>query len=221
MFPNGARRGILAAVTTTRPAVLVRPYDPSDVAALRDVCVRTGADGGDARGLFRRPDLLHVAYLDPYLEHSPDLVRVADDGAPVGYVVGVADTEAFEDWCAEHWWPPLRDRLPEGADVDPATDPDPDAWLLRLPHDPPRTPAHLLADHPAHLHVDLLPHVQGAGHGRRLLGALFDALRERGVPGVHLGASVRNTRAIGFYRHLGFRALGEGDGVVHLGLDLS
>ena len=35
---------------------------------------------------------------------------------------------------------------------------------------------------------------------------LFAALRDRGVSGVHLGVGPTNTRAIGFYRHLGFRA---------------
>lgn len=209
----------------TAPNVGVRPFAGEDAPALREVCVRTGFAGGDARGRFRRPDLLPVAYLDPYLAFAPDLAFVADDGAPAGYVVGVADTAAFEQWCGTSWWPRVRDALGQEADdgADGAVDdePDPGAWLLRLPYDPPRTEPRLLERHPAHLHVDLLPRVQGGGHGRRLLGSFFTALRDRGVLGVHLGASARNVRAIGFYRHLGFRTLDEDDDTVVLGLDLA
>ena len=64
----------------------------------------------------------------------------------------------------------------------------------------------------------LLPEGQGGGNGRRMLETLFDALRDLGVPGVHLGVGADNTRAIGFYEHLGFRRLG--DGGWQLGLDL-
>lgn len=37
-----------------------------------------------------------------------------------------------------------------------------------------------------------------------LIERLLAQLRLRGVPGVHLGVSRTNARAIGFYEHLGF-----------------
>ena len=37
--------------------------------------------------------------------------------------------------------------------------------------------------------------------------AMEDLLRRDGSPGVHLGVSNRNQRAIGFYRHLGYEEL--------------
>jgi RimJ/RimL family protein N-acetyltransferase len=60
------------------------------------------------------------------------------------------------------------------------------------------------ADHPAHLHIDLLPAYQGAGHGRALITTFLQALGEMGVPRVHLGMDPRNTRARAFYERLGF-----------------
>jgi ribosomal protein S18 acetylase RimI-like enzyme len=57
------------------------------------------------------------------------------------------------------------------------------------------------------LHIDLLPRAQGRGYGRRMIEALLERLRGRGVPGVHLGVSVHNGRAVGFYERLGFREL--------------
>ena len=69
-------------------------------------------------------------------------------------------------------------------------------------HHPPREP--FPADAPAHLHIDLLPRLQRAGWGRRLIGALADELAARGVPGVHLDVDATNLDAIAFYRRLGF-----------------
>ena len=39
------------------------------------------------------------------------------------------------------------------------------------------------------------------------MDTLFEALRAGGSPGVHLGVSEANQRAIGFYEHLGFHEL--------------
>jgi ribosomal protein S18 acetylase RimI-like enzyme len=78
--------------------------------------------------------------------------------------------------------------------------------------------------YPAHLHIDLLPPFQGAGHGRALMETFYAAAARAGAPGVHLTVLAANTRAIGFYRHLGLRRLdpaepGESD-VVYLGREL-
>ncbi len=61
--------------------------------------------------------------------------------------------------------------------------------------------------YPAHLHIDLLPELQGQGWGRRLIEALRDRLRAAGVPGVHLVAAGTNAGAIAFYERLGFTRL--------------
>ena len=66
--------------------------------------------------------------------------------------------------------------------------------------------------YPAHLHIDLLPELQGQGWGRRPRDAEA-ALRERGVTGLHLVASTGNTGALAFYPRLGFTAAGGGAGV--------
>ena len=47
--------------------------------------------------------------------------------------------------------------------------------------------------------------------GRALLEHLFGALRDRGVPGIHLGVSPTNSRAIGFYRRMGFTPVDPAD----------
>jgi ribosomal protein S18 acetylase RimI-like enzyme len=64
-----------------------------------------------------------------------------------------------------------------------------------------------LADHPAHLHIDLLPGHQRAGHGRALMTAFLAALAAKGVPAVHLSMLTANTAARAFYDRLGFTEL--------------
>lgn len=181
----------------------VRPATPEDRPRLYEICLRTGAAGQDATALHHDPDLLGHVYVGPYLELAPELAFVLEDHEVLGYVLSVADTEAFERACEEHWWPRLRRRYPPGT-FTPGT---PDAAVAQLLHSPPHTDRQVTDAYPAHLHVDLLPAAQGGGHGRRLLAHLFAALEELGASGVHLGVSARNERALGFYRRLGFTTL--------------
>jgi ribosomal protein S18 acetylase RimI-like enzyme len=89
----------------------------------------------------------------------------------------------------------------------------------RIHHDF-RSPAEVTARYPSHLHIDMVPRLQGGGNGRRLMNTLTAALREQGSPGVHLGVYAVNTRAVGFYRHVGFTELSSGNGAITFGMDL-
>lgn len=180
------------------------------------MCLRTGASGEDATGLYTDPDLLAEVYVGPYVVLEPALATVLDDGtgAAEGYVLGALDTREFEARCESEWWPALRERYPLGS----ATAGSADDRVVQLIHDPPVAPDHVVRDHPSHLHVDLLPRWQGGGWGRKLLERLFDQLAAAGSTGVHLGVGSGNERAIGFYRRLGFTTLEDGiPGVLFLG----
>ncbi|MBO0898457.1 N-acetyltransferase [Cellulomonas sp. zg-ZUI222] len=179
----------------------MRPFHPSDLPGMYRVCLQTGAAGQDATSLYRDPDLLGHVYCGPYPVADPDLSLVVVDAQGVGgYVVATADTTAFDAWCERAWWPALRARLALRDDPGDGTE---DHVLVERIHHPDPSPAP--PDAPAHLHIDLLPRLQGQGWGRRLIEGLADRLRDRGVPAVHLGVDARNTRAIAFYEHLGFR----------------
>lgn len=195
----------------------IRPADVDDRADCASICLRTGDAGGDATGLYRDPDLLALVYATPYLVLDEGFGLVAEDADGVaGYVLGTADTAAFEDACERHWWPTLRRTHP-----DPGPEPaDPDARLHRMIHHPSRTPEAIAARYPAHLHIDLLPRLQGTGAGRTLMAAFLDALIAHGVPGVHLGVGRANRHAIGFYRHLGFETVAEDQHSLVLGRSL-
>lgn len=182
-------------------AATIRSFRAGEEQALYEICLRTADSGADATGRYTGPDLLGAVFVGPYLRLAPEFAFVGEDADGVaGYVLGVADTTAFDAACEREWWPALRARYP----LSSFPEDSPDGWLLRLIHKPPQSDEEVLERYPAHLHIDLLPRLQGRGNGRRLLTALLDALTAAGAPGVHLGVDTTNERAIGFYRRMGF-----------------
>jgi ribosomal protein S18 acetylase RimI-like enzyme len=182
-------------------ATKIRKYQPGEERVLYDICLLTGDSGVDATTLYQDPRLLGEVYVGPYLRFAAALALVGvDDAGVAGYVLGVPDTVAFERWCEREWWPELRERYPLGTFPDSS----PDDRIVRLIHTPPTASPDVVERYPAHLHIDLLPRLQGKGDGRRLLTALLDGLAAMGAPGIHLGVSLANENAIGFYRRMGF-----------------
>lgn len=180
----------------------VRPFATCDLPGMYRVCRLTGDAGSDATGLYRDPELLGHVYAGPYPVADPGLTWVVTDAdGLVGYVVGTADSQAFARWQEESWWPDLRARYPLRPDDDGGTR---DHELLHTVHHGSRYDPAVTDRYPAHLHIDLLPRAQGGGLGRELIGRLAGALRERGVPGLHLGVSEQNAGAIAFYGRVGF-----------------
>lgn len=192
----------------------VRPYRPADLPALYGICLRTADAGEDATGRYPAADheLPGAVFAAPYAVLEPESVFVLDDGhgRAVGYVLGTGDTADFVRRFRARWLPTVAGRWPAPA-AEPAT---PSEVMAHLLHTPERMLAPPLAEYPAHLHIDLLPDFQRAGHGRRLMTAFLDALAARGIQGVHLSMITANTRARAFYDRMGFHALREPDPVV-------
>jgi GNAT superfamily N-acetyltransferase len=193
----------------------IEPAGPHDMAGAYRTCLLTGEAGRDATALYCDPDLLGHVYVGPYLARGDSTQLVlADESGIGGYLLSADDTLAFEDWAERAWWPPLRQRYPR------LVDGSRDAELVRLIHEPERTPARLAAAYPAHLHIDLQERARGHGFGRMLIERLLADLRLRGVIGVHLGVDEANANAIAFYRHLGFGQVGSEPGGLLMGLRL-
>jgi ribosomal protein S18 acetylase RimI-like enzyme len=188
----------------------IRRYRPSDRDDVIDICIRTAAAGGDATGVYSDDQLMPEVYALPYIAYAPELAFVVDDGSgerSLGYVIGVADTRAFVEWWRHDWAPRFRSRHPApGAPTgrNPAFS---EEQLLAAGTDPDRMLIAEVDEYPAHLHIDLLPELQGQGFGRRLIDTLRAALAERGVPAVHLSMDAANTSARAFYDRLGFHEL--------------
>jgi ribosomal protein S18 acetylase RimI-like enzyme len=195
----------------------IRPYRPGDEPALASICLRTAAGGDDATGMLDDDELWASLFVLPYLEHDPDLAFVveSDSGEPTGYVVATGDSDAFELWFRDVWWPRFSERWPEPNQQ--LTEQD---RLLRYAYDRRGEPGAFAVKFPAHLHIDLLPELQRQGFGRRLIEALQDALRAQGVDGLHVVARIDNHGAVAFYVRLGFTELAREPRIVVLGIEL-
>lgn len=179
---------------------VIRPYRPSDRAAIYDICVRTADAGTDATGILSDDTLWGDLFAVPYVDRHPDLAWVveSEDGRTIGYIVATDDTDAFYTWFRDEWWPAFHERYPRPAEVVTREDRMIEYGYTRAPGSDANT-----ADYPAHLHIDLLPETQGQGLGRTLIETLFAELARRGVRGLHLGMDPDNTGAAAFYERLG------------------
>jgi ribosomal protein S18 acetylase RimI-like enzyme len=197
----------------------IRNARPSDEAGGYYVCLKTGDHGQDGEPFYREdPDALGRIFVGPYLAFEPALSLILEDRDGIcGYALGALDSRAFYERYEHEWRPDLAARFPEPQG-------DSREWthlehVYRLYHHPDYFMPKPYADYPSHVHIDLLPRAQGQGFGRRMMTRLFDALAERGSPGVHLGLSPHNTRAAAFYRKLGFEELTrDSEGIIYMGL---
>lgn len=197
----------------------------ADLPGAYRVCLQTADAGRDGTALYRNPDLLGHVYVGPYIVAQPSLsFVVADEQGIAGYVLGAADTRRFEAWEEGHWWPTLRERHPlrdgDGDGDGDGDSEDEDEQLIRQIHLPVLAPEAVVADFAAHLHIDLLPRVQGKGLGRAMINTLLLQLRQEGVAGVHLDVGEDNQNAIAFYEHLGFATVGRGESSFYMGMTL-
>ena len=198
---------------------IIRPYADRDHDAVYDICVRTADAGGDARGQYRTDDLMGDLFAGPYVFLEPRFAFVLSDGGDqdqaVGYVIGTPDTAAFARAYRDQWIPRLAGRYPVPPDP-PLT---PEDQMLALHYNPERLLWSRLDRYPAHLHIDLLPGLQGRGYGRQLIGTFGAAAAAAGVRGMHVCVVSANVQALGFYAKIGFGLVevDEPGGVTYLG----
>ncbi|MBX3067131.1 MAG: GNAT family N-acetyltransferase [Cryobacterium sp.] len=181
---------------------LFRNATTRDTDEVYEICLKTGDAGEDATAIFQHPELLGHIYAGPYLRFPDRFALVIEDNEGIaGYLLAVPDSRQFETWAEQNWWPELRRHYPSTNELTR------EAALIRQIHHPNIASERFVGEYPAHMHIDLLPRVQGKGLGRRLMRMLALDLESKNVAGLHLGVSAQNTRASQFYRRLGFQLL--------------
>ena len=182
----------------------IRKARPGDRQALFDICLRTARAGEDATGIYTLPFLPGLLWAVPYLELEPDLAFVLAEGETVlGYVVGTSDTDRFRERLDQEFLPPWRETLRDFVPVTPQ-----DRRTLERIHDVERAPPDMVAEYPAHLHINLLPPAQRRGFGRRMVMTELAALAKAGAPRIYLGVSIGNDSGVAFYGSAGFTEIG-------------
>ena len=202
----------------------IRPARPGDEPGAYYVCLKTGNYGQDGEPFYRDdPDALGRIFVGPYLKFEPDLSLILEDREGIcGYALGALDSREFYQRYEREWRPDLFARFPDpsGNSTEWTRLQEVYHWY----HHPDYFCPEPYEQYPSHLHIDLLPRAQGRGFGRKMLEQVMTKLRERGSPGAHLGVSMLNEGAFGFYERLGFRELvrtGSGpDGVIYMGKKL-
>lgn len=187
----------------------IRTYDAADHAALVDLFARAGA-GSPTGELWGHAESERAVYLDPYVEHCPDSLFLAEHaGRLVGYLTGCPDPSSMpgEDEVLVRaiarprvLLRPRTLRFLGRTALDAAR-----AGLCREPLasgtvDDPRWPAHL--------HINVTPEARGTGAADALMSAWLRQLDETRVPGCHLQTLVENHRAVRFFEKAGFTAHG-------------
>ncbi|NDF03149.1 MAG: GNAT family N-acetyltransferase [Actinobacteria bacterium] len=185
--------------------MLIRNVTVEDIPALYNVCLKTGDSGNDATHLYRNISVLGEVYVGPYVLFNSDssFVLIDDEEKISGYALSTFDTIEFEARCAEEWWPPLQSKY-QLPNIDNRDQWNSDNYIEYEIFNPTPSPKEVLEDYPSHGHIDLMPHVQGKGWGKKLMKSVGDSLIQKGSRGMHLRVSHINNRALGFYNKLGY-----------------
>lgn len=136
-----------------------------------------------------------------------------DDGTGrvVGYIIGTPDTASFIQQWKTTFTPTLDSKLvpPPGVQTnDPMMETGLVKELRKEVHDAECSMlqrSELLAEYPAHLHIDILPDFTGKSWGTKLIREFLESIKSVGAQGVHLGMVRTNDGARRFYERLGFR----------------
>jgi ribosomal protein S18 acetylase RimI-like enzyme len=180
----------------------IRPYRATDYDAVSSVCLLTAAGGEDATGQHVSDDLMPDIFARPYVLLEPEWAFVVDDGSVRGYILCAPNTRDFVARYRSEWLPGFAQRYEH---IEPPVTHD--EVIRHLGFWPERMLIPEVDEFPAHLHIDLLPELQGRGLGRALIDTLAGALRSAGTHGLHLTMDPANTSARAFYDRLGFEEL--------------
>jgi hypothetical protein len=186
----------------------IRDYAVTDLPYLYEICLKTGDSGKDATSLFSDPFMIGQFYAVPYAIFDPRCVLVIEGEAagvvrPLGYILGTTDTRAYNSWFDREWRPAAAAMYPPVPENSPASTPLTLSQRIRALFHTPFHEMPWLDEYPGHIHIDLLPVIQGGGWGGRLMQAYEERLKNLGCKGFHLGVGGRNERAVDFYRRYG------------------
>lgn len=185
--------------------VVIRGYDSSDRAAIREICRQAASE--QPNPLFHEDsELAPMLLADYYLEYEPQSCFVAESNRRVvGYIVGCKDTGRYLKMRRRRVLPRATFRILSQLITlryRRKTTYKALWWSLVGFLRPNRQSRPIrLSEYPAHSHFNVAPDFRGAGIGSRLSVAYHDYLRAQGVKGLH-AVAVEKADSENFSRYL-------------------
>lgn len=175
----------------------IRSYKDKDRESVERICA------GEAGAL--RETFLDV-FCRYYIETEPEncFIAVNEKDEAIGYILCAEDFDIWEKQFTIKYLKiapsPITKRMGQGT-ID---------GLRRYAN-----------EYPAHLHIDISEEYQRKGIGTKLMDALVEYLKKKGVPGLMLSVASDNEKGIHFYRKYGFAELGRTEQEITMGIKIS
>ena len=183
--------------------VTVRKYEEKDFDGVRFACLNSEGPNVDPEEVRQ---FVLCTFCDYYIEQEPENCFVLDDdGKAVGYVICTENYDKFKPVFDAEYLPRTKNMNPHRYQ-----------WAMESTV----LQAKYKDIYPAHLHIDILPEYHRKGYGGKLINALFDHLRSKGVKGVMLTVGACNSTGIGFYKKYGFELVEQWQDDVAFGMKL-
>jgi GNAT superfamily N-acetyltransferase len=204
-------------------AMNVRPYEPRDRAALREIACDTADSGNPVERFFPDREVFADALTRYYTDIAPEATWIAEDGGKViGYLTGCLDTRRYLRAMAFRigpaaflkalvrgtLWHPLTRRLLRANCRASGPLANSDCAPTAASEAACPTPSRFLDNYPAHVHINLRHTARGGGVGEQLLEAFLRQAKEAGIAGVHANVSEGNAGGRKFFEKFGFVPLG-------------
>ena len=167
----------------------------------RYICLQTGSEKGRTDPVYAKYATL--LYCDEYCDH--ETVYLLIDGAKAaGYILCAENYETFKENMV-----PYIDQIKElGRRYAGIA-----SMELQL-YDA------LKEEYPAHMHIDILEEYTHGGYGTALFSTLLERLKKDHVKGLNLAVSAANTRAVSFYKKMGFETIKDLGSALVLGMKI-
>ena len=185
----------------------VRPYEPRDRPAVREICCDTADGGRPVERFFADREVFADLITRYYTDLAPETTWVAEEaGQVMGYVTGCFDSRRFARAMAWRIVPAtLLKALGRGTlwhlQTRQFVRVNLRDWLRgRQPVD--------LRDYPGHVHINLRAAARGRGVGEQLMEEFIRQAKAAGVPGIHANVSEANPGSRRFFEKCGFVSLG-------------
>ncbi|MEO1239815.1 MAG: hypothetical protein AAFW64_09230 [Pseudomonadota bacterium] len=172
---------------TDKPVPIIRPYRPSDRAAVRRICCDTAYRNKGAEYLFEDREIHADYWSSYYTDVTPNNVSVVElDGQVIGYFFGCTDTRAFRRHMARRIVPSCLARalwrLATGRYKSPVSRRY--LWFMLTKAAGEEAPMDM-DRFPAHYHCNLTEASRGLQLYTQLTLDFLDQLEADGITGIH------------------------------------